>query len=536
MGGAFSGGGSTTPALVTSASSSGRFGRKRLFLAGLVVFVLLGLVGYVFAFYIPNKPENVWKSAMTNTGKAYDMLTEYATKTRDAKGLKVDGSYAIKGDTVADGSFSGESNGSDSQVTGKFSISGLKLGFDLRSLKAAGNSSDLYFKFTGLQGLGALLGGGDPEVTSIFGSLNNQWFVIDHTLLQQYGGGSTGSQFTRADVKNLLDAIGTPSKDYVFTGDTDKSVLEVKSIVGSEEKAGRDTYHYKVGVNEAHLRTYAQALCESLKKDKIGKVLLQFQSGSDCKTLADDVKVDSGDTFDAWVDKRTKLVHVVRLQDKANAKNYMEISQDYQGGSSLPMGLHYHTDESGSVMDVTLTATLDMDANTLAMNGNIQAAGSVTMSGTFKLNVAPSNDPNLKVTKPANAKSFAELLNSLGLGEVVGSSESTGSTGTSSVQVKTRDSQRKADIEYVRLHLEVAYAQDGYYPTLAHLNDTTWQTNNLSGFRAPVDPQGTSSQFVSKPTAHAYAYQPTGCNASGCTAYTVTATLEAGGTYVKNSP
>jgi hypothetical protein len=53
------------------------------------------------------------------------------------------------------------------------------------------------------------------------------------------------------------------------------------------------------------------------------------------------------------------------------------------------------------------------------------------------------------------------------------------------------------------------------------------------------DPKGSAQTLASAPAANAYAYEPTGCSGAAttdtCTAFTLTATLEGGGTYVKKS-
>jgi len=115
------------------------------------------------------------------------------------------------------------------------------------------------------------------------------------------------------------------------------------------------------------------------------------------------------------------------------------------------------------------------------------------------------------------------------------------------IQQKARDTERKTDINALHGQVEAYSAQNGKYPTLGQMNDDTATT----GFRAVslkgldnsafVDPKGNGSDvLVASPSATAYAYTvvPANCDngANGdCTSYTLTATLEAGGTYVKQS-
>ncbi len=110
------------------------------------------------------------------------------------------------------------------------------------------------------------------------------------------------------------------------------------------------------------------------------------------------------------------------------------------------------------------------------------------------------------------------------------------------IQQKARDTERKTDINALHGQVEAYSAQNGKYPTLANMNDSTFRTANLKGLdpAALQDPKGTAQTLVATPQADAYSYAvtPSGCdNGAGgdCTGYTLTATLEAGGTYTKVS-
>lgn len=112
-----------------------------------------------------------------------------------------------------------------------------------------------------------------------------------------------------------------------------------------------------------------------------------------------------------------------------------------------------------------------------------------------------------------------------------------------SLRLKERDSQRKDDIVKLQRELESYQAEFGYYPTLSDMNNMQWRGKYLKGFDSSIleDPLGTAPQLVSTPEATAYAYQPTpnGCDNSVkdklCTAYTLTATLESGSTYIQKN-
>jgi Tfp pilus assembly protein PilE len=109
---------------------------------------------------------------------------------------------------------------------------------------------------------------------------------------------------------------------------------------------------------------------------------------------------------------------------------------------------------------------------------------------------------------------------------------------------KERNTERQRDLGELRDELEAYYSQYNKYPTLAQINEASWRTTNMKGLDREVmrDPSSNSYQLAAQPAKHIYAYKVT--SASGktcddvkivCTQYTLTATLEGGGTYVKTS-
>jgi type II secretory pathway pseudopilin PulG len=117
-------------------------------------------------------------------------------------------------------------------------------------------------------------------------------------------------------------------------------------------------------------------------------------------------------------------------------------------------------------------------------------------------------------------------------------------TTRSGVQQDKRNDDRQANIKELRDGLEGYFAASNRYPTLQEINDTTWRTTHLKALEPSVfsDPSSTSSTFVDKPQAKAYTYSVTSADGtpcdnvkSPCTQYTLTASLEGGGTFTKNN-
>lgn len=119
----------------------------------------------------------------------------------------------------------------------------------------------------------------------------------------------------------------------------------------------------------------------------------------------------------------------------------------------------------------------------------------------------------------------------------------------SGIQQKGRDSQRKTDINALQSHIEAYYAQTGAYPSLSMINDAAWRAANTKGLdpEALKDPKATSNDLAATSSATQYGYAPlagaSACTVTGtgaaatsdCDRYTLTSTLEGGGTYQKSS-
>src|SRR5690349_10510829 len=105
------------------------------------------------------------------------------------------------------------------------------------------------------------------------------------------------------------------------------------------------------------------------------------------------------------------------------------------------------------------------------------------------------------------------------------------------IQQKARNTKRTTDINAIDSHVEAYFAQNGYYPTLAHLNDATWRGTNMKGLDpdALKDPKGTAQTLAAAPAASTYSYEVTddsdascATDETTCTKFTLTATLEGG--------
>ena len=112
------------------------------------------------------------------------------------------------------------------------------------------------------------------------------------------------------------------------------------------------------------------------------------------------------------------------------------------------------------------------------------------------------------------------------------------------VKQNDRDAERQRDVQELRDGLESYFATNNHYPTLSDLNDSGWRNTNMKAIGQDTfrDPSSTSNEFADTPAKNTYAYTvssasgaPCGSAVTPCTQYTLTATLESGGTYTKNN-
>ncbi|MBI2588819.1 hypothetical protein HYW35_01215 [Candidatus Saccharibacteria bacterium] len=540
-----------------------RFLSKKRILLALIPLLLIGSgAGAYLGFIAPNQPQNIWNTALSRTAKGYNKLTEYAAKPRATKGTSLKGSFKSTGSLASDGVIEGSSLDDNGDYKGSISASGLKIGIELKTIKSPGNSPDIYFKLDGLQGLGTLLGGDTPELTDALNSLNNQWYFVDHTFFDQFSPGTnTSTQITSADISSILQAVGGATREYIFTNNKAKAALALKQVIGKEKQDGRSVYHYQADINKQNLKSYIDRLCSNLKSSNLIKFLAGDSQALDQALACDSLKADvdnlsKSKTADVWVDTQTKLVHKIKFNfthtgqtgdvelfpgadqnpsSPSQENGYVEIYQNYIGGDEFPFGLNYYRESSQADVGKTTTSgtlqlKINMKTNIFDIIGKMDLDQFGDKSGyNLNLTIAPSST-GVQVQKPDKAKTIIELLNDLGFADLF-----------SGVQSSAKDTERKTDINALYGQLEAYQAQNGLYPTISDVNDTAWRQQNMAGLDSEAlrDPDGDNATLSSTPVAHIYSYQPlpAGCNnnKTDCTLYTLTATLDDGGTYVKQS-
>lgn len=399
-------------------------GRLWLLVAVILAVLVVLSGGYVFGFYIPNQPGNVYKSSLKNSAAGIDKMTEYlqSRQASDFKSVAYSGDLKVKSshmslDATIQGRFDKSGNG-DLRLNAD--IMGGKLALDLRSIKAPGNTSpDIYLKATGIK---QLLGGQD---LGGFGSLDGQWLAVDHTILdtlgsaarQKYGTGSLNSRAlpTVGQINDAVSAVNEVNKRYLFTTDPGTAVLTNERFIAKETKDGRSVDHFKVGYDKANLRAYVAALKSALDGSKLNDWSKQVNQGKNLsgvmnfKSLQDSANnAKTGYTFDLWADTGTKLIHAITFTDTKDPAQKVTITQNYTGGSKYPFSLTtVSKNDKGKEFAGTLSVIIDTDTNKYTLNAS--GSGGEGTSGSLNLLLAPDNTA-VKETVPSGAKSINEVM------------------------------------------------------------------------------------------------------------------------------
>ncbi len=421
-----------SPYNVAGSASGGRRGKKKLFAMGGALFAVLLLAsGFVFGYYLPNKPDNVWKTGLSRTGKAVDKLVINATEEKklesykksemmatieaSSKDFNYSGSFTTKFDsTKADGALRVTLNEAG-KPTGD-----VRLDF-LSELPEKSQFPNIYFKYAGLKTLGADVYA--PELVAY----ENKWIAVEESYLKSLGVTPSSKeevekeQITSADVAEFARAVSSVTSEYALSGDPNKAIFKQKSFVGKEKADGVSAYHYKVNVDEEHTKQYCRALIEKVYATNAIKKVPGTDGNSlakekdlaisDCQKSSSDELSDE-DEFDMWIDAKYKLIHKVRFTDKENKKTYIDLGQTYKGGDSFSLFAAYH-DDSGQI-DAKLT--LDTSIKSNATKGTISVKGGKEDRYEVKVTLeAKPYSGDIKIQKPAGAIPIKEILDKLGV-------------------------------------------------------------------------------------------------------------------------
>lgn len=406
-----------------------RKSRKKWWVIGLIILIVLLLAaGWVFGIYLPNKPENVWKTGLNRTGEGLNALINGSSSSKQMEVFKsssVSGDVSVTSkDVNASGTFSVK--GDEKDATSGFTIK-LKpedeqeynLSADIISkLPANAKYPDMYFRLGGFKDLGL------DEFLPGIDSYDGKWIYASSNDIKQYAesfgasASDSNDQLTAKDYVEVAKNAANTTNRYIFTSDPQKAVLENRQFVGKEKQDGINTYHYKVGINNAHAKAYCKALWDGIATTNAYKKLIDekdrtsqrdsFTKG--CQKSVDDIK--ASDQLDMWIDGHYKLIHRVRFYDTEDKSTYLDVGQNYKGGDSLELfaTMHDPTDK----VDLNWSQTADSDTN--EADGHISMVSkdpddAFTLEAHYKVKM---DTQKLKIEAPANATPLKSVLKKLG--------------------------------------------------------------------------------------------------------------------------
>ena len=391
--------------------------KKRVVVISLALIILFGgSAAAYFGYVVPNKPENIWNSAMANTVSGYDKLVTLVDKTEQPKGYKLTANLKSEGMYSADGSFEAQSYENNGKFDAEFGMSGMRVNLEGVMIAEDNADPDLYLKASGLSAISQMFAGTEyADLSYLIDSIDDQWIYFDRTLLAQTGVNSVMDvQEDQQAMVDVLKAIGQVNRDYLFSSDKDKAVFDITENVGKEDKDGRSAYHYKVKANKDNLNKYVDELgnklsksdaLEESQKTQLDKLIKNIKS-----SLEGDTVESSNNDIDLWVDLKTKLVRSVRISDRDNKDNYMELNMPYDGGDDFPLNLVLKTSEGETEDNVTMNFVFNPNTYKTSID---YVFDSTSGGENIKLTISLEGEPNnnkVDVTKPEGAKSVMEYL------------------------------------------------------------------------------------------------------------------------------
>lgn len=405
--------------------------RKKWLIIGGTAVIVLGAVAGVFGWYIPSRPENVWKTGLSRTGKVVDGIVQdvsdpKALATRTAYDL--DGDLAIKSSSISGSgklNLKADEKNSDSAFTVDLkSTEGDKLSFGIDAKTLNPKDSlypDTYMRLHGLSTLPIDLNQMLPGITNY----DNKWIFIPSAslarIMSQSSADTAGkdAQVTAQDVSEAARIASKTTREYMFTDAKDKAVIERKSFVGKETVDGVKTYHYTAAINKQHAKDYCLALVNGISTtklyeklvDKADRATKKTDAQKSCEDYAKNGKAPQD--FDLWIGGKYTLIHKVRITDDTNKKSYVDFGQSYNGGNELPIFLAVHDEDAKSDARVDLkinSKTYNFTSSFSVQSGEGQ--DKVDVSGHIN---GTATDQKVKATAPTDAVKLDDVLKALGL-------------------------------------------------------------------------------------------------------------------------
>jgi hypothetical protein len=403
--------------------------RKKGLIIGLIAALIMMVIGsvYVFAIYIPNQPENVWNTGMTRSGDVIQQLVDESTTEERIK--KFEKSEVLANLEYKEGLSSvnvglttkNDNNQTETKLKAKANIDGQEIALTseiLTDLNEGKSFPDIYFKIAGIQdaGLDLFL----PEI----GKYENEWIYVSSEYLEQLlpvelptDGAEEGSlDFAAQDVVNAGKIFVDTANEYIFTAEPDKAVIENRGFTGKEDDELGATYRYVAGINQENAKKFCNALVDNMLASESVRKIAGNPDESKIKEYADSAKsdcsqeseADNDETFDIWIDAKSKIIRKIRVYSDDAKKQYVEIGQKFEGGDEIPFYLI--TSENGE----NYTATITLNTKTGSIKGELSGAD---LSANIELSPL---EEDLNITPPTDVTNVETLFEQYELPEVLG--------------------------------------------------------------------------------------------------------------------
>lgn len=414
-----------------------KLSKSKWFLPAMLAgFLVLGGGAAAYLTVFKKSPESAWKSALANTATGIEKYIENSYNA-EQKGFKIAGDFKVSSPVAVDGSMEGQWLESNGVVKADVGASGARINTELRTIGEPGATPDLYMKVDGLEGVDDLIASfGGPEqsgYSELLSTINDQWFFIDHTLIDQYTASaesSSGLELTEEEAKDITNKVMAVLKDRMFSAEPDKAIFTIAETLGKEDFEGTSSFKMRVQVDKENFKQFVTALKDSIKDTKAEELLkagnpdATLEEVLDFESLLQDIEdADfSKGSADVWVEANGGFIRNVRfypLEGKEDS-NYLDIGMNYTGGDVFPFQLKAVMDDDGLKGTFTLGLEVNQANGDAGMSFGVDMdSGGMPIKAEGKLSVKGSSE-EVKAEKPENAKNIFELIagfqQSLGLG------------------------------------------------------------------------------------------------------------------------
>jgi len=285
--------------------------RRRWFMGipVLIVVLLAALFATYTQYYLPSRPVNIVKQSLVNS-----------LYNNNINSLQFNSSFSMTTKSNNQ-TFSGTASGAYGRG-GKFdaNISIDAVVANLTISVASTNGHELYVKVGGLNGLSQLMGlaqssgvAGASSLGTVFSTINNQWFVVNQSLLQSIESSAKSDTSSNFNVGNLTQAeantIGNLYHEHPF--------LTVQKSYPTATIDGQSSYHYQVVINPGTLKSFVAGVQSAKLKD----VTIDETSIASIDNTINKANFNKY-PFDIWIDKSNKIVDQLSLAGDSSGDPY----------------------------------------------------------------------------------------------------------------------------------------------------------------------------------------------------------------------